>query len=80
MLAAGEKEFGAEMKTIGRTHNRNLVQLTGFYIEGFGEFMIKGSPSDLFFEAKMHPKWNKRALREPLREEISDPRRRIKRI
>lgn len=48
----------------------NLVRLTGFYIKAFGEFMIKCSPSDLFFKAKTHPKWNKRALREPLRDKL----------
>ncbi|XP_010248236.1 PREDICTED: G-type lectin S-receptor-like serine/threonine-protein kinase RLK1 [Nelumbo nucifera] len=44
----GETEFQTEMKVIGRTHHRNLVQLLGFCSE------------DLLFKAQMLPEWKER--------------------
>eukprot|EP00268_Persea_americana_P055789 TRINITY_DN6515_c2_g1_i1.p1 TRINITY_DN6515_c2_g1~~TRINITY_DN6515_c2_g1_i1.p1 ORF type:complete len:780 (-),score=101.37 TRINITY_DN6515_c2_g1_i1:276-2615(-) len=61
----GEREFEAEMKTIGRTHHRNLVRLIGFCIEGSHrvlvyEYMSNGSLADFLFKAEAPPDWNER--------------------
>ncbi|KAH7684341.1 S-receptor-like serine/threonine-protein kinase protein [Dioscorea alata] len=59
-----EKEFMAEVRSIGQTHHKNLVRLIGFCNEGENrllvyEFMSNGSlASFLFGETK--PEWNKR--------------------
>lgn len=61
----GEKEFEAEMKTVGKTHHRNLVRLMGFCNEGSNrilvyEYMSNGSLADFLFKAKTGPDWNER--------------------
>ncbi|XP_073110762.1 G-type lectin S-receptor-like serine/threonine-protein kinase LECRK4 [Elaeis guineensis] len=53
----GEKEFKTEMKAIGRTHHRNLVQLLGYCNEGqhrllVYEFMTNGSWQGSSLEAR----------------------------
>nr|XP_029116572.1 G-type lectin S-receptor-like serine/threonine-protein kinase LECRK1 [Elaeis guineensis] len=60
----GEKEFKTEMKAIGRTHHRNLVQLLGYCDEGqhrllVYEFMTNGSLARFLFGSKK-PSWDKR--------------------
>ncbi|XP_073099801.1 G-type lectin S-receptor-like serine/threonine-protein kinase LECRK3 [Elaeis guineensis] len=61
----GEREFRTEMRTIGRTHHRNLVRLLGFCDEGTNrllvyEYMSNGSLADLIFKADGHPSWDER--------------------
>lgn len=60
----GEKEFKTEMKAIGRTHHRNLVQLLGYCDEGqhrllVYEFMTNGSLARFLFGSKK-PSWDQR--------------------
>ncbi|XP_073104291.1 G-type lectin S-receptor-like serine/threonine-protein kinase LECRK4 [Elaeis guineensis] len=61
----GEREFRTEMRTIGRTHHKNLVRLLGFCDEGTNrllvyEYMSNGSLADLIFKADGHPGWDER--------------------
>ncbi|XP_008779807.2 G-type lectin S-receptor-like serine/threonine-protein kinase LECRK2 [Phoenix dactylifera] len=61
----GEREFRREMRTIGRTHHKNLVRLLGFCDEGANrllvyEYMSNGSLADLIFKADRHPDWDER--------------------
>ncbi|KAG1369773.1 G-type lectin S-receptor-like serine/threonine-protein kinase LECRK2 [Cocos nucifera] len=61
----GEREFRTEMRTIGRTHHKNLVRLLGFCDEGTNrllvyEYMSNGSLADLIFKADGHPNWDER--------------------
>ncbi|KAL4369210.1 hypothetical protein GQ457_05G030200 [Hibiscus cannabinus] len=61
----GEREFQTEMKTIGRTHHRNLVRLIGYCHEGSNrllvyEYMVNGSLADVLFTPQEHPPWNQR--------------------
>ncbi|KAJ3679754.1 hypothetical protein LUZ60_017765 [Juncus effusus] len=64
VLDETEKEFTAEVQTIGQTFHKNLVRLLGFCNEESHrlvvyEFMSQGSLNDfLFFETR--PNWNKR--------------------
>ncbi|KAH7684342.1 S-receptor-like serine/threonine-protein kinase protein [Dioscorea alata] len=64
LLKDAEKEFTAEVRSIGQTHHKNLVRLIGFCNEGENrmlvyEFMSNGSlTSFLFGEEKLE--WNKR--------------------
>ncbi|KAJ8630098.1 hypothetical protein MRB53_023421 [Persea americana] len=65
MVREGEKEFQREMKAIGRTHHRNLIQLLGFCSEGSNrllvyEYMKNGSLADLLFKDQRGPTWNER--------------------
>ncbi|KAF8666118.1 hypothetical protein HU200_053833 [Digitaria exilis] len=60
-----EKEFTAEVQTIGRTHHRNLVGLLGFCNEGkerllVYEFMVNGSLNKFLF-GDVRLQWNLRA-------------------
>ncbi|XP_073099711.1 G-type lectin S-receptor-like serine/threonine-protein kinase LECRK2 [Elaeis guineensis] len=53
------------MRTIGRTHHKNLVRLLGFCDEGTNrllvyEYMSNGSLADLIFKADGHPGWDER--------------------
>ncbi|KAJ9145802.1 hypothetical protein P3X46_028137 [Hevea brasiliensis] len=60
----GEKEFRTEVKVIGQTHHKNLVQLVGFCAEGqhrllVYEFLSNGTLANfLFKEAKLG--WSQR--------------------
>lgn len=61
-----EKEFIAELQSIGRTHHKNLVQLYGYCNEGSNrllvyEFMSNGSLTSFLFEqGTVKRAWNKR--------------------
>ncbi|KAM0932374.1 putative protein kinase RLK-Pelle-SD-2b family [Dioscorea sansibarensis] len=60
-----EKEFMAEVRSIGRTHHKNLVRLIGFCNEGENrllvyEFMSNGSLASFLFGGEEKPVWNKR--------------------
>ncbi|XP_058070909.1 G-type lectin S-receptor-like serine/threonine-protein kinase LECRK3 [Magnolia sinica] len=59
-----EKEFETEVKAIGRTHHKNLVQLIGFCNEGLHrllvyEYMRNGSLARFLFGSSK-PDWNLR--------------------
>ncbi|KAJ9145800.1 hypothetical protein P3X46_028135 [Hevea brasiliensis] len=64
IVEEGEKEFRTEVKVIGQTHHKNLVQLVGFCDEGqhrllVYEFLRNGTLANfLFKEAKLN--WNQR--------------------
>ncbi|KAJ8765320.1 hypothetical protein K2173_012017 [Erythroxylum novogranatense] len=58
----GEREFRAEISTIGRTHHRNLVKLLGFCVDSSKkllvyEFVSSGSLADYLLE---HRSWDER--------------------
>ncbi|KAI9128926.1 hypothetical protein K1719_000409 [Acacia pycnantha] len=64
MVNGSEKEFEVEVRAIGRTHHRNLVQLLGFCNEGehrilVYEFMNKGTLASFLFEDQ-RPSWYQR--------------------
>ena len=64
MEKEGDKEFGAEVKAIGRTNHKNLVQLLGYCNEGqhrllVYEFMSNGSLATFLF-GNSRPDWCKR--------------------
>ncbi|ESR53460.1 G-type lectin S-receptor-like serine/threonine-protein kinase LECRK3 [Citrus sinensis] len=59
-----EREFKTEVRAIGRTHHKNLVQLLGFCDEGLNrllvyEFMGNGTLANLLF-ASPRPDWSLR--------------------
>ncbi|XP_073099709.1 G-type lectin S-receptor-like serine/threonine-protein kinase LECRK2 [Elaeis guineensis] len=65
VVEEGESEFRTEMRTIGRTHHKNLVRLLGFCDEGTNrllvyEYMSNGSLANLIFKADGHPDWDDR--------------------
>lgn len=65
MVEERESVFRNEMKIIGKTHHKNLLQLIGFCSEGSNrllvyEFMKNGSLGDLLFKSKRRPSWNER--------------------
>ncbi|KAF8018566.1 hypothetical protein BT93_H3448 [Corymbia citriodora subsp. variegata] len=58
----GESEFEAEVKTIGKTHHRNLVRLLGYCHDGENrllvyEYMSNGTLADLLFKPEK-PNWD----------------------
>lgn len=60
-----EKEFEAEVRSIGRTNHKNLVQLLGYCDEGQNkllvyEFMSNGSLAEFVFENSTRPHWYRR--------------------
>ncbi|XP_039137794.1 G-type lectin S-receptor-like serine/threonine-protein kinase LECRK3 [Dioscorea cayenensis subsp. rotundata] len=64
MLKEKEKEFMAEVQSIGQTHHKNLVRLFGYCDEGTNrllvyEFMSNGSLTNFLF-GEGRPSWNKR--------------------
>ncbi|XP_054785902.1 G-type lectin S-receptor-like serine/threonine-protein kinase LECRK2 [Prosopis cineraria] len=64
MVNESEKEFEAEVASIGQTHHRNLVQLLGFCNEGENrllvyEFMSKGNLASFLFNGQ-RPSWHQR--------------------
>ncbi|KAM0938700.1 putative protein kinase RLK-Pelle-SD-2b family [Dioscorea sansibarensis] len=64
MLNEKEKEFMAEVRSIGQTHHKNLVRLFGYCDEGANrllvyEFMSNGSLTNFLFGGA-RPSWNKR--------------------
>ncbi|CAJ2634770.1 unnamed protein product [Trifolium pratense] len=65
VVEEGEKEFQAEVRSIGKTHHRNLVRLLGFCVEGSKrllvyEYMSNGSLGKLLFGDQRRPDWNER--------------------
>ncbi|XP_062099734.1 G-type lectin S-receptor-like serine/threonine-protein kinase LECRK3 [Humulus lupulus] len=61
----GEVEFQNEMRSIGRTHHRNLLRLLGYCHEGSNrlllyEYMTNGSLANFLFKSEVKPKWNER--------------------
>ncbi|XP_077213609.1 G-type lectin S-receptor-like serine/threonine-protein kinase LECRK4 [Tasmannia lanceolata] len=66
VMEQGEKEFMTELRVIGRTHHKNLVQLLGFCKEGSHrllvyELMKNGSLSSFLFTKDERPSWGHRA-------------------
>ncbi|KAJ4850962.1 hypothetical protein Tsubulata_002493 [Turnera subulata] len=64
MVAEGEQEFKTEVKVIGRTNHKNLVQLVGFCNEGqhrllVYEYMSNGSLATFLFGDSV-PNWYRR--------------------
>ncbi|KAG5250055.1 G-type lectin S-receptor serine/threonine-protein kinase [Salix suchowensis] len=64
MAGEGETEFKTEVKVIGRTNHKNLVQLVGFCNEGqhrllVYEYMSNGSLSNYIF-GDSRPNWHRR--------------------
>ncbi|KAJ0972803.1 hypothetical protein J5N97_020762 [Dioscorea zingiberensis] len=60
-----EKEFVAELQSIGQTHHKNLVCLFGYCNDGVNhllvyEFMSNGSLTGFLFGGVRKPAWNKR--------------------
>ncbi|KAF8018606.1 hypothetical protein BT93_H3487 [Corymbia citriodora subsp. variegata] len=59
----GESEFQAEVKTIGKTHHRNLVRLLGYCHDGPNrllvyEYMSNGSLADLLYKPEKQASWD----------------------
>ncbi|XP_077213631.1 G-type lectin S-receptor-like serine/threonine-protein kinase LECRK4 [Tasmannia lanceolata] len=66
VMEQGEKEFMTELRVIGRTHHKNLVQLLGFCNEDSHrllvyELMKNGSLSSFLFRKVERPSWGHRA-------------------
>ncbi|KAI8535886.1 hypothetical protein RHMOL_Rhmol10G0209500 [Rhododendron molle] len=65
-LAEGEREFQREIRVIGRTHHRNLVQLIGYCFDGPNrllvyEYMCNGSLADFLFKhERPQPNWDEK--------------------
>ncbi|CAK8563407.1 unnamed protein product [Lathyrus sativus] len=65
VVEEGEREFQAEVRSIGKTHHRNLVRLLGFCVEGSKrllvyEYMSNSSLGKLLFGDQRRPDWNER--------------------
>ncbi|GFY91198.1 protein kinase superfamily protein [Actinidia rufa] len=65
VVEEGEREFNAEVRAIGRTNHRNLVQLLGYCNEDSKrllvyEYMSNGSLADLLFKSTRRPDWKER--------------------
>ncbi|KAG2665641.1 hypothetical protein I3760_15G017500 [Carya illinoinensis] len=65
MAAEGDLEFRNEMRSIGRTHHRNLVQLLGYCHDGPNrllvyEYMSNGTLSNYLFKSQIKPNWEER--------------------
>ncbi|XP_030494626.2 G-type lectin S-receptor-like serine/threonine-protein kinase LECRK1 [Cannabis sativa] len=65
VAAEGEVEFRNEMRSIGRTHHRNLLRLLGFCHEGSNrllvyDFMSNGSLANFLYKSEVKPSWNER--------------------
>ncbi|KAK2411650.1 G-type lectin S-receptor serine/threonine-protein kinase LECRK3 [Trifolium repens] len=65
LVEEGEREFQAEVRSIGKTHHRNLVKLLGFCVEGSKrllvyEYMSNGSLGKLLFGDQRRPDWDER--------------------
>ncbi|KAF4376174.1 hypothetical protein G4B88_004978 [Cannabis sativa] len=61
----GEVEFLNEMRSIGRTHHKNLVRLLGYCHENSNrllvyDYMSHGSLSNFLFKSETKPHWNDR--------------------
>ncbi|KAG6673966.1 hypothetical protein I3842_15G018400 [Carya illinoinensis] len=65
VAAEGDLEFRNEMRSIGRTHHRNLVQLLGYCHDGpdrllVYEYMSNGTLSNYLFKSQTKPNWEER--------------------
>ncbi|KAF7809419.1 G-type lectin S-receptor-like serine/threonine-protein kinase LECRK3 [Senna tora] len=65
LVEEGEREFLAEMRSIGKAHHRNLVRLLGYCAEGSKrllvyEYMSNGSLGKLIFSDTTRPDWDER--------------------
>ncbi|XVF27021.1 hypothetical protein REPUB_Repub14bG0070600 [Reevesia pubescens] len=65
VMAEGERDFKNEMKAIGKTHHKNLVQLLGCCYDGTNrllvyEYMKTGSLADFLFKSKLKVNWEGR--------------------
>ncbi|XVF39105.1 hypothetical protein PTKIN_Ptkin01aG0008700 [Pterospermum kingtungense] len=65
VVAEGERDFTNEMKAIGKTHHKNLVQLLGYCYDGTNrllvyEYMKNGSLTDFLFKSKLKVNWEGR--------------------
>jgi thiamine kinase-like enzyme len=61
----GEEEFRNEMRSIGRTHHKNLVRLLGYCHDGSNrllvyEYMRNGTLADYLFKSQVKPNWEER--------------------
>ncbi|XP_062083421.1 G-type lectin S-receptor-like serine/threonine-protein kinase RLK1 [Humulus lupulus] len=64
VLRDGEREFKAELKSIGQTHHKNLVHLLGYCDDGQNrllvyEFLCNGTLANFLF-GDIKPSWNQR--------------------
>ncbi|KAH7861406.1 hypothetical protein Vadar_025731 [Vaccinium darrowii] len=65
-LAEGDREFQREIRVIGRTHHRNLVQLIAYCLDGPNrllvyEYMSNGSLADFLFTLERpRPNWDEK--------------------
>ncbi|XP_035542820.1 G-type lectin S-receptor-like serine/threonine-protein kinase LECRK3, partial [Juglans regia] len=65
VVAEGDVEFRNEMRSIGRTHHRNLVQLLGYCHDDSNrllvyEYMSNGTLSNYLFKSQIKPNWEER--------------------
>jgi len=65
LVSEGEREFLTEMRSIGKTHHKNLVRLLGYCTEDSQrllvyEYMSNGSLADLLFQTERIPNWSHR--------------------
>ncbi|KAJ6858131.1 hypothetical protein NC652_040627 [Populus alba x Populus x berolinensis] len=65
LVSEGEREFLTEMRSIGKTHHKNLVRLLGYCTEDSQrllvyEYMSNGSLADLLFRTERIPDWSHR--------------------
>ncbi|XP_022753672.1 G-type lectin S-receptor-like serine/threonine-protein kinase LECRK3 [Durio zibethinus] len=65
VVAEGERDFRNEMKAIGKTHHKNLVQLLGYCHDGTNrllvyEYMKNGSLADFLFRSNLKINWEGR--------------------
>ena len=61
----GEEEFRNEMRSIGRTHHKNLVRLLGYCHDDTNrllvyEYMSNGTLADYLFKSQVKPNWEER--------------------
>ncbi|KAJ6908370.1 G-type lectin S-receptor-like serine/threonine-protein kinase LECRK3 [Populus alba x Populus x berolinensis] len=65
VVSESEREFLTEMRSIGKTHHKNLVRLLGYCTEGSHrllvyEYMSNGSLANLLFRNERIPDWSDR--------------------
>ncbi|XP_040997107.1 G-type lectin S-receptor-like serine/threonine-protein kinase LECRK3 [Juglans microcarpa x Juglans regia] len=65
VVAEGDVEFRNEMRSIGRTHHRNLVRLLGYCHDDSNrllvyEYMSNGTLSNYLFRSQIKPNWEER--------------------
>ncbi|XP_017981496.1 PREDICTED: G-type lectin S-receptor-like serine/threonine-protein kinase LECRK3 isoform X2 [Theobroma cacao] len=65
VVAEGEREFRNEVKAIGQTHHKNLVQLLGYCYDGTNRLLVyeykrNGSLADFLFRSSLKINWEGR--------------------